>query len=340
MPFSSIIGHERPVALLKRALAGGSLAHAYLFSGDEGVGKRMTALALGAALNCASPGPDGGCGTCPSCRKSAAGTHPDLTVVMPESEDEQRLALLSKKEAEKASDRIKIEQVRAAQDRLSLKAFEGRRKVLVVDRADAMTEEAMNAFLKTLEEPPGESLIVLITSRPQVLLATIRSRCQEVKFQPLPRHQVAAVLRERRELSEEDAWFLAALCRGSLGRALTMDAAEERQERTELAAVLDRLPAMSDDELLTLADGVSKDRDGFLRLVDISIERLRDRLVWLHTADERLLVFPAAAAGGQTCTARRLLRDLELFSGSRRLLQTTVSVPLIAEHLFLTLARS
>ena len=339
MSFSSIIGHERQIDILKRALANGSVAHAYLFSGEEGVGKRMTALAVGAALNCAEPGPDGGCGACPSCRKAAAGSHPDITVLMPESEDEQRLALLSKKDAEKASDRIKIEQVRVAQERLSLKAYEGSRKVLIVDRADAMTEEAMNAFLKTLEEPPGESLIVLITARPQALLATNRSRCQEVKFQPLPRRRIAAKLRDQRGLDEADAWFLAALCQGSIGRALEMDAAAERQERTELAAVLDRLAGMSDDEVLTLADGVSKDREGFLRLVDISIERLRDQLVWLLTGNEQLLVFPPGAAGRTAGPAPRLLQDLELFTSSRRMLQGTVSAPLVAEHLFLTLAR-
>ena len=325
MMFSDIIGHDRPIGILKRAMANNALAHAYLFSGEQGIGKRLTALALAAALNCAAPGPAGGCGACASCRKVAAGTHPDVHVLTPET------------------DEIKIDQVRQVQEELSLKAFEGMRKVLIVDGAEAMNEAAANAFLKTLEEPPGDSLIILVTALPRGLLATIRSRCQELQFQPLPRHLLAAVLREQRGLQEEDAWFLAALSRGSIGRALGMNAEEEREARERFLSLMDGLGAIRHDEVVMTADGIAKDREGFGRLLDLGVEWLRDRLVFGLTGDERLLVFPGhlgrGGRDGPVPSTAKILQDLELFAASRALLERRVSAQLVAENLLLKLGR-
>jgi DNA polymerase-3 subunit delta' len=325
MPFSDIIGHDRPVNILKRALANDALAHAYLFSGEPGIGKRMTALSLAAALNCAAPGPDGGCGSCASCRKVAASSHPDVHLLLPDG------------------DEIKIDQVRQVQADLSLKAFEGKRKVLIVDRAESLNEASSNAFLKTLEEPPGDSLIILVSSLPHGLLATIRSRCQEVKFQPLPRRMLAAVLREQRGLEDEDAWFLAALARGSLGRALAMDLSDERSAREQFLALVYGLGAMRHDEMLTLSERVAKDRDGFGRFLDLGTEWLRDRAVFGQTSDEHLLVFPGNVArdreDGQRPFLPKVVQDLELFTESRNLLERRVSAQLVAENLFLHLRK-
>src|SRR5512134_1109278 len=149
MNFSEIVGHERPVAILKRVLANGTLAHAYLFSGDEGIGKKMTALALASAVNCLERGPDGGCGACPSCRKVASGGHPDVHLLVPDGGE------------------IRIDQVRQIQEDLSLRPFEGAGKTLIVDFAERMNPASSNAFLKTLEEPPGEALIILVSAMPQ-----------------------------------------------------------------------------------------------------------------------------------------------------------------------------
>jgi len=344
MSFSSIIGHDRQIDILRRALANNALAHAYLFSGEPGIGKRLMAYALAAALNCESPGAGGGCGACSACRRVAGGIHPDVRIVMPESRDEQLLATLSAKEAEKASDEIKIDQVRRAQESISLKPSEGRKKVLIVDGAETMNEASQNAFLKTLEEPPGDSLIILITSLPRSLLPTIRSRCQELAFQPLARHVLAAVIREKRGMSEDDAWFAAALSRGSLGSALAMDVLKEKAEREQFRALRAGLAGMQDDEIMGLADGIAADRDGFGRILDIGIEQLRDRLVFLETGDERLLVFAGAADstdGPPGRSAReRILQDMELFIQCRTLLERRVNAQLAAENLFLKLARS
>ncbi len=318
MPFSSIIGHERPLSILKRAIANNALAHAYLFSGEPGIGKAMTAYALAEALNCQAPQPEGGCGVCPSCHKVGARSHPDLHVLAPDGTE------------------IKIDQVREAQSNLALRPFEGRRKVLIVDNADGLNEAASNAFLKTLEEPPGESLIILITAMPQSLLVTIRSRCQELKFQPLPRTVVAEALQQQRSLDKDDAWFLAALSRGSLGSALSMDVAEEKENREQVARMLASLPGLRQDDVLALAEGIAKDRDGFAQIIDLGVERLRDILVLLETGDPHLQTFPVDAPAGGTGRAR-ILKDLALFIASRDLLARRVSAQLVAENLFLGL---
>jgi DNA polymerase-3 subunit delta' len=325
MPFNDIIGHERPARILMRAITGGTLAHAYIFSGEEGIGKRMTAFALAAAVNCQRPGQDGGCGVCSSCRKAAARSHPDVHVLVPDG------------------DEIKIDQVREMQATLALRPFEGAKKVLIVDGAEKMKEASANALLKTLEEPPGDTVIILITSMPQGLLPTIRSRCQEVRFLPLPRQVLARALVEKRGLSEGDAWFLAAISRGSIGRGLEMDVEAERAERDEFLSLRSRLASMGPGELVQQAEALAKDRERFDRMLDIGIERLRDLAVYHETGDERLMVYPrpGVSDGGPEARAsvRALIADMDLFVLSRDLLGRRVSGQLVAENLFLKLGR-
>jgi DNA polymerase-3 subunit delta' len=325
MYFSDIEGHDRPINILKRALANNTLAHAYLFSGEEGIGKKMTALALAAAVNCGSAGPEGGCGVCPSCRKAASLGHPDVHLLVPDG------------------DEIKIDQVRQTQADLSLKPFEGAKKILIIDGAEGMNPAAANAFLKTLEEPPGDALIMLITAMPQSLLPTIRSRCQEIRFHALSRRTLALALARRRGLEESDAWFLAALAQGSMGRGLAMDIEQEKAARDEVMTLWDGLESMEPGEALTRAEALAKDREQLDRLLDIGIEWLRDALVFRMTGDERLLVQGAAHDRHREWGARavpRMLADMDLFIASRNMLERRVSGQLVAENLLLKLGKA
>ncbi len=325
LSFAAIEGHEKPVTILKRALANKTLAHAYLFSGDAGIGKKMTALALAAAVNCQNAGPEGGCGACPSCRKIATGGHPDLHMLAPDGEE------------------IKIDQVRQVQADLSLKPFEGAKKVLIVDGVDCMNTASSNAFLKTLEEPPGDALLLLITALPQSLLPTIRSRCQEIRFQPLPRRTLAQALMRKRGLSEEDAWFLAALAQGSMGRGLEMDVEQEKAERGRVLEFWSGLAHQGPGETLALAESYAKDRDRFDRLLAIGVECLRDAMVYRATGEARLLVNARAEEQyrqwGERVPFSGMVADLELFVSSRGLLDRRVSAQLVAENLFFKLGR-
>ncbi len=267
MKFSTIEGHEKSIRILQRALANNTLAHAYLFSGQAGIGKKKAAFALAAAVNCLDARPEGGCGECPSCRKVDTLGHPDVRVLVPDG------------------DEIKIDQIRQVQADLSLKPFEGTKKVLIVDNAESMNVASSNAFLKTLEEPPGDALIILITAMPQSLLSTIRSRCQEIMFHPLPRNVLARALMHRRGLSEEDAWFIAALAQGSMGRGLEMDLEQEKAAREEVATLWSGLAQMGPGEALALAETLSKDRERLERLIEPGVEWLRDDDVLRLTAD-------------------------------------------------------
>ena len=322
--FNAIIGHDRPISILKRTVANKMLAHAYLFSGETGIGKKMTALALAAAVNCANPQGENGCGECPSCRMIAAGGHPDVHTLGPDGAE------------------IKIDQIRQVQAELSLRPFQGEKKILIVDDADCMNTASANAFLKTLEEPPGDACIILVSAMPQSLLPTIRSRCQEVTFLPLPRHVLAKALVSR-GLSEEDGRFLAALSQGSMGRALEMNAAEEKTARLELATLCSGLETMSPGDILVQSEALSRDRDRLERFLDIGVERLRDAMVFQKTGDQQLLVNPDGADAYRQWTEHiplgRMLAEIDLFTESRRLLDRRVSAQLVTENLLLKLGR-
>jgi DNA polymerase-3 subunit delta' len=325
MKFSTIEGHEKSIRILQRAIANNALAHAYLFSGQAGIGKKKTALALAAAVNCLNARPEGGCGECPSCRKVEKLGHPDVRLLVPDG------------------DEIKIDQIRQVQADFALKPFEGAKKVLIVDNAESMNAASSNAFLKTLEEPPGDALIILVTAMPQSLLSTIRSRCQEVRFNPLPRNTLARALVHMRGLSEVDAWFIAALAQGSMGRGLEMDLEQEKAAREEIATLWSGLEQLGPGEALALAEKLAKDRERLDRLIELGVEGLRDTLVYRETGDERLLVHARAHPLYRQMADRYslpgLLADMDLFKTSRDLLERRVSAQLVAENLLLKFGR-
>src|SRR5512136_98090 len=239
MPFSQIIGQERAVEALRAALRRGALHHAYLLAGPEGVGKGTTARLLAQAANCERNDGDA-CGACTSCRKIAKGVHPDVLVVERER-DMARAGRWEPKGGRTPSRDIVVDQVRELVDRrLSLRRFEGRRRLVILDPADAMNPQAQNAILKTLEEPPPDTTLVLVSSSADGLLPTVRSRCLRLPFAPLP----DALLEERLAAagrSPETSRLAVTLAGGSLGRALALDdeALADRRQAVERAA---RLP--------------------------------------------------------------------------------------------------
>jgi DNA polymerase-3 subunit delta' len=184
MPFPSVIGHDRVKGLLARALGQGRLPPALLLSGPEGVGKRTLAIEAARGLLCDN-GPGEPCNTCRTCDRTGRGIHPDLIVVEPET----ATGFL-------ARETIKIEHIRDAVREILGLPFEARARVVILNDAHAMTEQAMNALLKALEEPPATSHLVLVTASPRALLPTIRSRCQTLQLGPLPSHLLDAVRRE------------------------------------------------------------------------------------------------------------------------------------------------
>ncbi len=202
------------------ALARSRLPAAALFAGPEGVGKRTVALLLAAAANCRGPEDGEPCGRCPSCLKAFQGIHPDIRIWSPDT----------------AGGKIRIEQMRELRDEAQFRPFEGRSRCFLIDPADAMTAEAANCILKTLEEPARTTHLLLITAFPDQLLPTIRSRCLQFVFQPVGREELERFLVGRPGVDQPE--LRAALARGSVGNALALDLAAYTRERDLLLKLL------------------------------------------------------------------------------------------------------
>lgn len=243
--FSDIVGHERAVRVIKRALASGRVAHAYLFWGPDGVGKEAVALATASVLFCGEDGARASgvpCGVCPACKKTEAGVHPDLH---------------SLGGGEKATS---VEEVRKLQEALSFQAYEKGRKVVIIREASRMSPAAANALLKTIEEPPPETFLFLLAEHQSRLLPTLVSRCQPVRFDPLSEEDVELVL-VRSGVEADAAGKLAALSGGSPGTALALDPAGVTELMEEVARVADTLETMAIARRFELGDRWAKDKE-------------------------------------------------------------------------------
>ena len=340
MPFSAVVGHRRLLTLLSQAIARESLTPSLILSGPEGVGKRLTATAVAQALNCPSPkvakdlshAADGllhdGCGVCAVCRRIARGAHSDVQAIEPGE-----------------SGSIKIEQVRAAIDRAVYRPFEGRRRVTIIDQADALVGGAQHALLKTLEEPLPASVFILVTSRPDTLLPTVRSRCAHLRFGRLNVADVAVVLERGHGYSRADALTVAAASDGSVRRALELKAGEFADARNDAehllrAAVRDpRTRLEQGKHLLSGGGSAPSERDHLsLRLQAISA-MLRDLGLLGSGADERFLAHVDQRASldalAATLGPQRVISAFAAVTTASDALERNVSPKVVADWLAL-----
>jgi DNA polymerase III subunit delta' len=273
MALSQVLGQQRAVSAISSTLESGHVSHAWLLVGPSGVGKELTAMGLAQALVCEDK-PMIGCGACAACRRVEHANHPDVTWVRTE-DALVRMGVLGRSDLDHVPSRdLKVEQVRKLQERIAFRPLEAKWKVAILTPADALNPQAQNALLKTLEEPPRDTVLVLVTSAPDKLLPTIRSRCARVQFGPLPDEVVAEKLAKEKKLSPADAQLLARMAQGSLARAYALDAgaAKKRKETIERFCALDAKDARG---WLALAEDWADDR--------VKAETALDVLgVWLH----------------------------------------------------------
>lgn len=326
--WENILGQREPKRRLRRLLETDRLPHALLFSGPEGVGKRRTAEALAATLLCSSPAAGHPCGTCESCRAFSRGIHPDFFFVVPEA-------------VGKGARSIRIEAMRALGSALARPPELAPRQVALIDDAQRMNEAAANSFLKTLEEPTGDVVFLLVTGMRAALLDTIVSRCLEIPFGPLALPELSEVL-HRHGVEAEEAAALAALADGSAGRALALHAEGALRRREEAVSLLARLPQIP--PLSLWAEGkkwgaLSREEAGeWLRSLRLT---LRDVLALYGGATPLYSVgleAPVAEIAARFSEARVFSMLADVKEAERRLLSSNVNIRLLVEALLLSLA--
>ncbi|MEW6510269.1 MAG: DNA polymerase III subunit delta' [Bacteroidota bacterium] len=303
-----VIGQERVKRALLAACRSGRLSHAYLFYGAEGTGKDAMALELARVLRCEQGG-DEACGECSSCRNIASMQDPDVRFVtsLPAGKNEEKgqdpLEKLSEADLEaitgelraKGADPyhritipranlIKINSIRELRRESSMSTAFNRNKVFIISQADAMEAEGANTLLKTLEEPPGRTMLILTTAHPEALLPTIRSRCQLVRFDPLTEEEIRDALIGRGEAAPEQAGLVARLANGSYTRARELLQEDMMQIRRDVVDLIRRALMDNVPELLDAVERVAgpKDRDETVRFLSFMLVWFRDALVLAH----------------------------------------------------------
>jgi DNA polymerase-3 subunit delta' len=242
MVFSEVRGHEKTKAVLLRTMKRRRLPPAMLFSGPDGVGKKTLALLTARGYLC-ERGPGEPCDACSACGRIRRGVHPDVRVVAPDGTA------------------IKVERVRELVRDINAVPFEARARFFIVDEAHSLTEEASNALLKGLEEPPRRSHVVLITASPMSLLPTIRSRCQTLRFATLPPSDIREHMERELGMPADEARLRAQLGNGSIGAAIALESESYREMRVLLLELLARITDMPAIERLERAQRLSEEEN-------------------------------------------------------------------------------
>lgn len=326
MSWDAIINQDRVIRSLTRAVERDRIAHSLLFNGPLGVGKRAVALEYAKVLQCEREQPEA-CGSCIGCTKVARGVHPDIHILLPhpsdvdEEEIGERIRLLSRRpyaetdftrrpslsdptESSNKQSIYRVDRIRELQQTLSYKTHEGRYKVAIMTEADRMRTEAANAFLKLLEEPTPRTVLILTTHRPDQLLPTILSRCQQLRFEPLTPEEIAAGLAEREGIDEDAASTLAHMADGSFTRALELLENEQLQENRQRVLDFFRQSYLMDvDAVLDLVgEAAQAGREPVKGLLRLMLTWLRDLVLYRSTGSADLVVnVDQREAIGQFC---------------------------------------
>jgi len=274
MSMAAIPGQTRARKLLHRMAARDRVPHALLFTGEAGIGKREVARSFAKVLNCTEPRDGDCCDRCASCRKIDSGQHPDVLWITQEGAF------------------IKIDQVRQVQERLKFRPFEAKCRVIVMEDAHNLREEAANAFLKILEEPPRRNVFILISMEPRMILPTIVSRCCHIRFQPLDEEIIAGVIAAERGIEPDRARKIAAMASGSLDRARLLTDSETLAQHEEIRKRIERLASLTMMDFFSLTAKWAKET----RSLEEDLEYIK---LWLrHVIHDLLRARSASPPGG------------------------------------------
>ena len=278
--FSEIVGHEQIKEHMQAAIRDKKPFHAYLFQGEEGVGKEALARTFAAGLQCQSESADKPCKECVSCRQMESGNQPDVIWVT----------------REKAS--LGVDEIREQLcNTMDIKPFSSPYKIYLVPEAEKMTEAAQNALLKTIEEPPEYGIVILMTSNISALLPTIQSRCLTMEFRPLSTAVVESYVKEHCQVPDYQARASAAFAQGNLGKAMRYAKAEDFIERKDhIISLLRHVEQMDLSEMLAVIKDLGTRKDEVRDYIDLMVLWYRDVLLFKATKDINQLLFQDEAS--------------------------------------------
>jgi len=260
--FSNLIGNEEAKDTLRHLFTSGRMPGSLLFTGEEGIGKKLFALELAKSLNCRNRVGVEACDECSSCKRIAKSTFPPFS-----DADDNKERMIWSEHGDVAMVRpykqiIRVKPIRELEREANFRPFEGAARVFIIEDAEYLNESSSNALLKVLEEPPPTSHLILTTTNPTALLATIRSRCQVIRFAPIAAEQVGKFLVDEKGMTDDDARLLARVSRGSLGRACATDVDDYREKRDAMFEVLKALTVTGNRvQLLRSAENLAAARD-------------------------------------------------------------------------------
>jgi DNA polymerase-3 subunit delta' len=342
--FDQLVGNDRIKKLLVRTLESGRLPGALLFTGEEGVGKKLFALEIARALNCRSPKGVEGCGVCPPCERILRFNYPQSA----ESDDWKSIIWSDHPDVGMvvAPKRLLlVEQMRQVEREANFRPFEGKARVFLIEDADKLNAPSANALLKVLEEPPHTSHIVLLTSRPAMLLPTILSRCQMIRFAPMTTAEIESYLVEKKLASPIEARVRASVARGSLGRAIEQDFELFTSQRQAMLRVIEAL-AVSHDHIQLLKSSEelnsAQQKDEYESRLDILETLIRDSwMLSLEAPTEAIVnadLLPQLTTIGAHVDSWRPARWISQIEELREQLVVNINRKSATDALFLTMA--
>lgn len=320
MAFKDILGNERQKKILRRALQKGRIPNSLLFCGPDGVGKKSLSLVLAKAMNCEKE-TDDACEACSSCRAISRGVFPDVMLISPEN------------------NMIKIDQMRTLKQTAYLKPMVGKKRFFIVTEADRMNDEAANSLLKILEEPPYFSLIILITSNPDMIKPTIQSRCQALSFQPISKEDIERILLEN-GFGEERAKIISLLVGGNLRKAMSFEWEEIQSQRAEAWKLL--LSLFGEEKvasfLRSYSSYQSQVKEELAELLEMLSSFCRDLILIQERGDMSLLMNPdykeKFIRASKLVTLEKSMEWLERMDYALFALQKNLNVNLLLTSLF------
>ena len=323
--FSEIVGHEQIKEHMQAAIRDKKPFHAYLFQGEEGVGKEALARTFAAGLQCQSESADKPCKECVSCRQMESGNQPDVIWVT----------------REKAS--LGVDEIREQLcNTMDIKPFSSPYKIYLVPEAEKMTEAAQNALLKTIEEPPEYGIVILMTSNISALLPTIQSRCLTMEFRPLSTAVVESYVKEHCQVPDYQARASAAFAQGNLGKAMRYAKSEDFIERKDhISSLLRHVEQMDLSEMLAVIKDLGTRKDEVRDYIDLMVLWYRDVLLFKATKDINQLLFQDEASYISREASHRSYEKIEeilqAFEKAKVRLRANVNFDITMELMLLTL---